>query len=171
MRNRFFTSALAVALAAGAFAGDNSKFTHYNFKDAATRQPASLAKLKGKYKAIYIDFFANWCGPCQAEIDKVIQLHNQYASKGVDFVGLDIGETWQAMQQDMKKKHINYTVLKDDASAQAGVLKVLGLQSIPVVIILDGKTLAEKGRWANGLDPSGNAERQQAKILASLGAR
>jgi len=170
MRYRFPLAAAVAALALGAFA-DNSKFTHYGLRDAATGKATSLASLKGKYKAIYIDFFAKWCGPCQGEIVKVIQLHNQLSSKGVGFVGIDVWEPWAAMQQDMKMRGINYAVMHDDATAPKGILQILGLREIPVVIILDGKTLAEKGRWTNGLDPTGKAEAEQMRLLRSMGVR
>ncbi len=174
MKNKIFTVALGAALAAmsvSAFAGDNSKFTHYGLIDAASGKPTSLAALKGKYKAIYIDFFAKWCGPCQAEITKVIALHNQFAGKGVGFVGIDIWESVKDMKQDMQKKGINYTVMHDNAPSGKGILPILGLQEIPVVVILDGKTLAQKQVWKDGLDPTGKAEAQQVALLKAMGVR
>jgi thiol-disulfide isomerase/thioredoxin len=174
MKNKIFVAALSAALAVlsvSAFAGDNSKFTHYSLMDAATGKPTSLAALKGKYKAIYIDFFAIWCGPCQGEIKKVIALHNQFASKGVGFVGVDIWESVAAMKQDMQMRGINYSVMHDNAPSGKGILTILGLQGIPVVVILDGKTLAQKGIWKDGLDPTGKAEAQQVALLKAMGAK
>ena len=173
MKNKIFTAALGAAfaiLSMSAFA-DNSKFTHYSLVDAATGKATSLAALKGKYKAIYIDFFAKWCGPCQGEITKVIALHNQYASKGVGFVGVDIWESVKDMKLDIKKKGINYTVMHDNAASGQGILPLLGLKEIPVVVILDGRSLAQKGIWKDGLDPTGKAEAQQVALFKALGTR
>jgi thiol-disulfide isomerase/thioredoxin len=170
MRFRLLAVASALLICTAVFA-DNSKFTRYSLRDAANGKATSLASLKGKYKAIYIDFFAKWCGPCQGEIVKVIGLHNQLASRGVGFVGIDVWEPWNAMLQDMKMRRINYQVMHDDANAPKGILQILGLQEIPVVVILDGKTLSEKGRWTNGLDPTGKAESEQLKLLRSMGVK
>ena len=51
----------AAALATNCLAADST--STYKLKDAKTKQTVTLESLKGKYKAIYIDMFAKWCGP------------------------------------------------------------------------------------------------------------
>ena len=144
-----------------------AKATTVQLTDAKTRQHVSLASLKGKYKAIFIDMFASWCGPCQAEMLTVNKLNSQYGSKGVAFIGLDVRDQWAAMQADVKRQHVNYRVLHDEPM-QGGIMNTLGVQSIPMVIILDGKTLKEKGRWSA---PGEAATSAQLSLLHSLGVR
>src|SRR5947209_6681675 len=111
--------ALAAAIAGSALAADNP--ATYPLKDARTKKTVTLGSLKGKFKAIYIDMFAKWCGPCQKAIPEVKKLNSEYGGKGVAFIGLDVWERgtlqnkWQSMQDDIKARSINYRVLFDPA--------------------------------------------------------
>jgi thiol-disulfide isomerase/thioredoxin len=164
------------ALATNCLAADST--ATYKLKDAKTKQTVTLQSMKGKYKAIYIDMFAKWCGPCQLEIPEVIKLHNKFAGKGVAVLGFDVWDKWNDMQQDIKARDINYQVLFDPAPMGGGIAEMYenGLhiadsdKGIPIVLILDGKTLQIKGHWL-GYDQSGGATAQQLAVLKSLGVK
>src|SRR6202030_478840 len=47
----------------------------------------TTADLKGK--VILIDFWATWCGPCNAEIPRIRELYKTYHSQGLEIVGVD----------------------------------------------------------------------------------
>src|SRR5258708_16715958 len=96
---------LSLAIAASAcLASDTSKATSYTLQDAQTKKHTSLSSMKGKYKAIYIDCFASWCGPCQMAIPEVIKLNGPLKSTAVAFVGLDRWHTWDPMQKYIKDR-------------------------------------------------------------------
>ncbi len=46
----------------------------------------SLAGYKGK--ALLINFWATWCGPCKIETPWLIELRNQYAGQGFEILGV-----------------------------------------------------------------------------------
>ena len=46
----------------------------------------SLASYKGK--AVLINFWATWCGPCKIETPWLIELRNQYAAQGFEVLGV-----------------------------------------------------------------------------------
>src|SRR3974390_134834 len=46
----------------------------------------SLSSYKGK--AVLINFWATWCGPCKLETPWLVDLRNQYAAKGFEILGI-----------------------------------------------------------------------------------
>ncbi len=47
----------------------------------------SLANYKGK--AVLINFWATWCGPCEVETPWLVELSDQYAAQGFEILGVD----------------------------------------------------------------------------------
>ncbi len=50
-------------------------------------KPVSLASLRGK--AVYINFFASWCGPCNDEAPTIAALRKKYGPRGLVVLGID----------------------------------------------------------------------------------
>ena len=53
--------------------------------------PISLADLKGK--AVWINFFASWCPPCQSETPVLRDIADRYRDRGLQVVGISVQET------------------------------------------------------------------------------
>ena len=51
----------------------------------------TLRALRGK--AVYLNFFATWCQPCNAEAPYINALQKQYGPQGLQTVGVDEEET------------------------------------------------------------------------------
>lgn len=146
---------------------DMEKFSSFKLTDAKTKQTVTLGSLKGKAKAIYLDFFASWCGPCQRVIPEVIELDKATKDSDVLVLGINISDEWDAMQKNISEKGITYRVLHDPTPrGQAGIGSIAGVNAIPTVLILDGKTLEIKHRWV-GANPQFKA--QQIEALKSMG--
>ena len=47
----------------------------------------SLANYRGK--ALLINFWATWCGPCKLETPWLVDLRNKYAAQGFEVLGID----------------------------------------------------------------------------------
>ena len=52
-------------------------------------QRAQLSDFKGK--VVVLDFYATWCEPCRAETPHLVALQRQYAEKGLQVIGLNVG--------------------------------------------------------------------------------
>ena len=50
----------------------------------------SLAGYKGK--AVLLNFWATWCGPCKIETPWLIELRNQYAAQGFEILGISVDD-------------------------------------------------------------------------------
>jgi thiol-disulfide isomerase/thioredoxin len=105
----------------------------------------SLASYKGK--AVLINFWATWCGPCKIETPWLVELRNQYAAQGFEILGVstdDIDRDDRAKLSDEKKEiagsaqqmHIPYPVLIDGASLST---PYGGLDAMPTSFFVDRK--------------------------------
>jgi thiol-disulfide isomerase/thioredoxin len=54
-------------------------------------QPVRLADLRGK--AVWINFWASWCPPCQAETPVLRELAETYRDEGLELVAISVQET------------------------------------------------------------------------------
>jgi thiol-disulfide isomerase/thioredoxin len=144
----------------------------FTLKDTTGRK-VSLADYKGK--AVVVDFWATWCAPCKIEIPWLEQFHNQYASQGLEILGIsedDLDPDDKAKLLKEKKDiadmaaqlKINYPVLIDDASVST---PYGGVDGLPTTFFIDrnGKVVAS----TVGLAPRDEIEANIRKALGSGG--
>jgi thiol-disulfide isomerase/thioredoxin len=75
--------AAALAISAGAPKAD------LTLQDANGRK-VHLRDLRGK--PLVLNFWATWCGPCNAEMPMLVDMEKQYASRGVLFVAASLDD-------------------------------------------------------------------------------
>lgn len=142
----------------GAAAGDlppfknplaNKQAPAFTLRDTHGRK-VSLSDYKGK--AVVLDFWATWCAPCKIEIPWLEKLRDQYASQGLEVLGiseddLDLDDQ-KALLKEKKditdsatKLGINYPVLFDDAKVAD---PYGGVDALPTTFYVDrnGKVIA-----------------------------
>ncbi|MEN3338765.1 MAG: hypothetical protein V7647_2441 [Acidobacteriota bacterium] len=82
--------------------------------------PVRLADYKGK--VILLNFWATWCGPCQAEIPELVNTYNEYKDRGVVILGVSIDDTAETLRAYAAQKRMTYPVLlmQDDVDQAYG---------------------------------------------------
>ena len=81
---------LRPGLRAPELAVTRSDGTHVQLTDLDGR-PITLAALRGK--AVWINFWAHWCPPCQAETPVLRDTYQQYRDRGLVLIGIAVQET------------------------------------------------------------------------------
>jgi cytochrome c biogenesis protein CcmG/thiol:disulfide interchange protein DsbE len=85
---------------------------------AVDGKPFSLAALRGK--AVYLNFFATWCGPCRVETPAIVALSRKYAPAGLRVVGVDVGEDTARARGFGAEFAIPYRLVADIDSSSRG---------------------------------------------------
>ena len=92
-----------------------------------------LAKLKGK--AVLVNFWATWCGPCRAEIPDFIEVYKMYKSKGLEIVGISLDEKgWYVVKPFVESNKMNYPVV---LGTQEVVQAYGGIDGIPTTFFVN----------------------------------
>ena len=64
-----------------------------------------------KGKAILVNFWATWCGPCILETPELIDLQAKYKDRGLQIIGISIDDTPEQIQAFVKEYKVNYPML------------------------------------------------------------
>lgn len=70
----------------------------------------SLSSLRGK--AVLVNFWATWCGPCKIETPWLVELQNRYGAEGLQIVGVAMDDSGKdEIARFAKDMGVNYPVL------------------------------------------------------------
>jgi thiol-disulfide isomerase/thioredoxin len=130
----------------------------------------SLSQFKGK--VVILDFWASWCGPCQASMPGLEKIYSQIKDKGVVVLSLNTWDQKPDFQSWIKensgtKYHFNF--VRDPAEGDHDTIRKNSIAKrlyhvigIPTMYIID-----REGKVAGSLLGSGN-EAELVKLLGSM---
>lgn len=91
----------------------------------------SLGDLRGK--AVYLNFFATWCPPCNAEAPAIEKLSRDYQSRGLAVVGVDELENARQAAQFRKQHGLSYPIVVDEGKLR----EQYRVNGLPVHVFID----------------------------------
>ncbi len=86
-------------------------------------------------KPTYLNFFASWCPPCNAEAPTVSRLYRTYRKRGLSAIGIDEQEDASRAAEFARRYNWPFPVAVDDGSARAAY----GAFDLPVHVFIDRK--------------------------------
>lgn len=116
----------------------------------------SLADYKGK--ALLINFWATWCGPCKLETPWLVDLAKEYAPKGLEVVGIDT-------EGDDVKPSDAAGWAKDKAAVERFVQE----QNMPYPVLLGGDSIANEYGGLEAMPTSFWVDRSGKVIASQMG--
>ncbi|MBI5816202.1 MAG: TlpA family protein disulfide reductase [Nitrospinae bacterium] len=135
----FMALLISSALAAPAFAADASAAPapapSFDM-ELAEGGKLSLASLKGK--AVILNFWATWCGPCKKEMPALEAAHRKHKGNGVTVVGVNFDQEKGMVNSFLKPLDVTFPNALDAAGKTAEKYGVMGL---PTTIFINGKGL------------------------------
>ncbi len=89
-------------------------------------QPVRLAELAGRL--VWLNFWASWCPPCQAETPVLREMAQRYGDQGLSVVGISVQETSEDDVRAYASRYdLDYTIAADLAGDVFRTYKVFAL--------------------------------------------
>ena len=130
------TTGLAPGSLAPELSGTRADGTAWQLTDV-TGAPVRLAEMRGK--GVWINFWASWCPPCQAETPIVRDTYDAYRDRGLEVIGISVQETNPADVGAYAAKYgLDYTIAADLSADVFRLYRVYGLPT-QVFIGPDGR--------------------------------
>jgi thiol-disulfide isomerase/thioredoxin len=124
--------------------------------DDLSGKKVSLGEYRGK--AVLINFWAMWCGPCKVETPWLVELRNKYASQGFEVLGVDTeGDDLQARDKTGWAKN------------EAAVNKFVSEMKVPYPMLLDGDSISRDYGGLDDLPTSFFIDRTGKVVAAQVG--
>jgi len=112
--------------------GQRKPAPNFSLKDA-DGNAVNLADYRGK--VVLINFWATWCGPCEAEIPWFIEFEKKYKDQGFAVLGVSMDDDgWKSVRPYIASHKINYRIMigSEVVSQQFG-----DIQALPTSFVLD----------------------------------
>ncbi len=98
----------------------------------------SMQSLHGK--AVYLNFFASWCPPCNEEAPDVNSLQAKYGSRGLQVVGVDVLENSAKAKYFVNEHHLKYPAVIDEGTLR----DAYNVNGLPVHVFIDRQGIVRK---------------------------
>ena len=87
-------------------------------------------------KAVLLNFWATWCGPCKIEMPWFVELQKQYRDRGFEVLGVAMESSPKDTAEFAKRLGLNYAVVMgNDAVADS----YGGVNGLPISFYIDRK--------------------------------
>ena len=128
------TDELRSQMAATTNALDGKETTDFEMKDASGHT-VRLSDFAGK--TVYIDVWATWCGPCNAELPYMAKLAKQYEdSTDVVFISVSLDTDADAWQRKLKREHFGWPQYRVEGAFESVLCKAYGISAIPRFLLI-----------------------------------
>lgn len=91
----------------------------------------SLSALRGK--AVVLDFWATWCGPCQQELPIVNNVAKRMQGKDVVIVGVNTSDDQDSLAMWLSQRSLNFPIVFDGTDASG---KSFGVKQLPTLVVI-----------------------------------
>ncbi len=126
-------------------------------------KPIRLADLRGK--AVWLNFWASWCPPCQAETPVLREIATTYRDRGLVIVGIEVQETVEDGRRYARRYGLPYSI---GADVSGDIFHLYRVFALPTQFLIDTDGVIRQ--VVNGPITQGAADALIAPLLPALGS-
>jgi thiol-disulfide isomerase/thioredoxin len=123
-----------------------------------------LHELRGK--VVLVDFWASWCGPCNAAMPQLEKLSKEFPADQFVVLGVNVDKKLEDARKAIARRKVSYP----NASDPTGMLpKRFGLETMPTTYLIDQSgvvRVVHRGYRSGDID---SLREQVKKLLAKKG--
>lgn len=117
-----------------------------------------LARYLERYRAVAVIFMSNQCSYVHSYLDRLKQLQQEYAERGVTLIGINANDATQSpedsfenMKEFAERNHLNFPYIRD---VTQDVANCFGAKVIPEAFLLDQQGIV---RYRGQIDDNPNS--------------
>ena len=95
-------------------------------------EPIRLADLGGR--AVWLNFWASWCPPCQAETPILREMDERYRGRGLSLIGVQVQQTVEDGRAYAERYGLHYAI---GADVSAAVFRTYRVYALPTQFFID----------------------------------
>ena len=95
-------------------------------------EPIRLADLRGR--AVWVNFWASWCPPCQAETPILREMDERYRDRGLTLVAIQVQQTVEDGLRYAQRYGLEYAI---GADVSAAVFRTYRVYALPTQFFID----------------------------------
>jgi len=104
-------------------------------------QPVRLSDLKGQ--VVLLNFWATWCGPCEAEMPAIQDRYTTFKGQGLVVLGINQDEEAETVRAFVERLGLSFTILLDPGAVVGELYRARGLP-MTFIVDRDGQIVIQK---------------------------
>jgi cytochrome c-type biogenesis protein len=100
--------------------------------EAADGTTFRLSDLRGK--ALFLNFWATWCGPCRMEMPSMEALYRRFKDRGLEIVAVNVRENQKDVAAFMDEMNLSFPAALD---SRGDIAAIYGIEAFPTSYLID----------------------------------